>query len=67
MKLIAGLGNPGHEYHLTPHNLGFMAVDRLAEQCGVEINRPEALALTVMTRVGETEVVLAKPLRFMYV
>jgi len=65
LKLIAGLGNPGHEYHLTPHNLGFMAVDRLAEQCGVEINRPEALALTVMTRVGETEVVLAKPQTYM--
>ena len=32
LKLIVGLGNPGDEYHLTPHNLGFMAVDRLAEQ-----------------------------------
>ena len=65
MKLIAGLGNPGYEYHLTPHNLGFMAVDRLAERCGVEINRPEALALTALTRVGETEVVLAKPQTYM--
>ena len=65
MKLIAGLGNPGHEYHLTPHNLGFMAVDRLAEQCGVEIDRPEALALTATTRVGKTEVVLAKPQTYM--
>ena len=65
MKLIAGLGNPGYEYHLTPHNLGFMAVDRLAEQCGVQINRPEAQALTAITRVGETEVVLAKPQIYM--
>jgi peptidyl-tRNA hydrolase, PTH1 family len=65
LKLIVGLGNPGYEYHLTPHNLGFMAVDRLAEQCGVEINRAEALALTVTTRVGETAVVLAKPQTYM--
>jgi peptidyl-tRNA hydrolase, PTH1 family len=65
LKLIVGLGNPGYEYHLTPHNLGFMAVDRLAEQCGVEINRAEALALTTTTRVGETEVVLAKPQTYM--
>jgi peptidyl-tRNA hydrolase, PTH1 family len=65
LKLIAGLGNPGYEYHLTPHNLGFMAVDRLAEQCGVQINRPEAQALTAITRVGKTEVVLAKPQTYM--
>ena len=65
MKVIAGLGNPGDKYHLTPHNLGFMAVDRLAEQCGVEIDRPEALALTATTRVGKTEVVLAKPQTYM--
>jgi peptidyl-tRNA hydrolase, PTH1 family len=60
-----GLGNPGYEYHLTPHNLGFMAVDRLAEQCGVQIKRPEALALTAMTRMDGTEVMLAKPQTYM--
>lgn len=65
MKLIAGLGNPGYEYHLTPHNLGFMSVDCLAEQCGVEITRPEAQALTAVARVGETEVMLAKPQTYM--
>ena len=65
LKLIVGLGNPGYEYHLTPHNLGFMAIDRLAEQCGVEIKQPEALALTAMTRVGETEALLAKPQTYM--
>lgn len=65
MKLIAGLGNPGYEYYLTPHNLGFMAVDRLAEQCGVEITRPEGQALMAWARVGETQVVLAKPQTYM--
>jgi PTH1 family peptidyl-tRNA hydrolase len=65
LKLIAGLGNPGYEYYLTPHNLGFMAVDRLAEQCGVEITRPEGQALMAWARVGETQVVLAKPQTYM--
>lgn len=65
MKLIVGLGNPGYEYHLTPHNLGFMAVDRLAEQCGAETARREGQAFTTRTRVAETEVVLAKPQTYM--
>ena len=53
------------EYHLTRHNLGFMAVDRVAEQCGTEIARPEAQALTAHARIGGSEVVLAKPMTFM--
>lgn len=65
MKLIVGLGNPGYEYHLTPHNLGFMAVDLLAERGGVEITRPEAQALTVPARLEQQDVVLAKPQTFM--
>lgn len=65
MKLIVGLGNPGYEYHLTPHNLGFMAVDRLAENCGVEVSRREAQALTASTRVEQVDVILAKPQTFM--
>ena len=35
VKLIVGLGNPGIEYQFTPHNAGFLAVDRIAEDCGV--------------------------------
>jgi len=65
VKLIVGLGNPGYEYHLTPHNLGFMAVDRLAESCGVEISRPEAQALTAATRIEQVDALLAKPQTFM--
>lgn len=64
-KLIAGLGNPGYEYYLTPHNLGFMAVDRIAEECGVDISRPEAQSLTARARIGDAEVVLAKPQTYM--
>ena len=65
MKLIVGLGNPGYEYYLTPHNLGFMAVDRLAEDCGVQIARNEAQALTALTEMEGTRVILGKPQTFM--
>jgi len=65
VKLIVGLGNPGYEYHLTPHNLGFMAVDRLGEDCGVEITRREAQAVTALTEIEGERVVLAKPQTYM--
>jgi PTH1 family peptidyl-tRNA hydrolase len=65
VKLIVGLGNPGYEYHLTPHNLGFMAVDRLAESCGVEIVRREAQALTAASEIAGEQVILAKPQTYM--
>jgi len=60
-----GLGNPGYQYELTPHNLGFRVVDHLAQDCGVEIDRPEAQALTAVVRVEGVDVVLAKPQTFM--
>jgi PTH1 family peptidyl-tRNA hydrolase len=65
VKLIVGLGNPGYEYSLTPHNLGFMAVDRLAEECGVDISRREGQALVARSELEGVEVVLAKPQTFM--
>ncbi len=65
LKLIVGLGNPGHEYAFTRHNLGFAVVDRLAEAAGVEISRPEAQALTATAKVAGTPVVLAKPQTYM--
>jgi peptidyl-tRNA hydrolase, PTH1 family len=65
VKLIVGLGNPGYEYHRTPHNLGFMAIDRLADTCGVELARREAQALTVSTELAGVRVVLAKPQTYM--
>ena len=37
--LIVGLGNPGEEYRLTPHNLGFLVVDRLAERHSIRVTR----------------------------
>ncbi len=65
MKLIVGLGNPGIEYQFTPHNMGFLAVDRIAEECGVRVNNRHCRAQTARTRIAGREVVLAKPETFM--
>ncbi|MFZ0314069.1 MAG: aminoacyl-tRNA hydrolase [Candidatus Korobacteraceae bacterium] len=65
MKLIVGLGNPGVEYQFTPHNMGFLAVDRIAEQCGVRVNNRHCRAQTARTRIAGHEVVLAKPETYM--
>jgi PTH1 family peptidyl-tRNA hydrolase len=65
VKLIVGLGNPGIEYQFTPHNMGFLAVDRIAEQCGVRVNNRNCRAQTARVRIAEQDVVLAKPETFM--
>ncbi len=65
MKLIVGLGNPGSEYVLTPHNLGFLAVDYLAESWGTKVVRREGRALTGRAVFGGEEILLAKPQTFM--
>jgi peptidyl-tRNA hydrolase, PTH1 family len=61
MRLIVGLGNPGIEYAWTPHNLGFLVVDELAEQTGVRVTRPEAKSLVGVGTLSSHPVVLAKP------
>jgi peptidyl-tRNA hydrolase, PTH1 family len=65
MKLIVGLGNPGIEYQFTPHNAGFLAIDRLAEVCGVSVSNRRAKALTAKARLAGHDVLLAKPETFM--
>ncbi|MCB1019314.1 MAG: aminoacyl-tRNA hydrolase [Bryobacterales bacterium] len=65
MHLIVGLGNPGPEYALTPHNLGFLTIDRLAEDAGIRVVRPEAGALVGRGEIAGKPVVLAKPLSYM--
>ena len=65
MKLIVGLGNPGIEYQFTPHNLGFLTIDRLADRLKVSVNNRHARALTGRGRIGNEEVLLAKPETFM--
>ncbi|HZY62296.1 MAG TPA: aminoacyl-tRNA hydrolase [Edaphobacter sp.] len=65
MKLIVGLGNPGIEYQFTPHNAGFLAIDRIAEECGAVLSNRRGRALTARTRLAGEEVLLAKPETFM--
>jgi PTH1 family peptidyl-tRNA hydrolase len=65
VKLIVGLGNPGIEYQFTPHNAGFLAVDRIAEDCGVELTNRRGRALTARARIAGQDVLLAKPETFM--
>jgi PTH1 family peptidyl-tRNA hydrolase len=70
VKLIVGLGNPGIEYQFTPHNLGFLTVDRIANNLGIEIRNRQCRALTARVTIdtktigGETAI-LAKPETYM--
>ena len=63
--LIVGLGNPGEEYDNTYHNLGFLAIDRLATANGIRVTRAEGKAITGHGRIAGTDVVLAKPQTYM--
>jgi len=65
VKLIVGLGNPGIEYQFTPHNAGFLALDRIAEGCGAAIANRRCRALTGKAMLAGQEVLLAKPETFM--
>jgi PTH1 family peptidyl-tRNA hydrolase len=65
VKLIVGLGNPGDEYELTPHNMGFLVADRIASERGVEIRNRQCRALTARIQVGDEPVLLAKPETYM--
>jgi len=62
---VVGLGNPGIEYQITPHNAGFLAIDRIAEGCGAVLNNRRGRALTARAKVAGQDVLLAKPETFM--
>ena len=63
--LVVGLGNPGPRYEATPHNLGFLVVDRLAAAHGIRVTRPDSRALIGPGAVDGRPVILAKPQTFM--
>ncbi|MDE3149184.1 MAG: aminoacyl-tRNA hydrolase [Acidobacteriota bacterium] len=63
--MVIGLGNPGLEYLWTPHNAGFMAIDRIARQEGVVVQNRRCRATTATCRMAGREVVLAKPETYM--
>lgn len=63
--IVCGLGNPGKEYEYTRHNMGFIAIDRIAELAGVRIDRARFHALTAEATVGGVRVLLMKPETYM--
>ena len=63
--IVAGLGNIGKEYEKTRHNAGFMAIDALAEKCGVRIDRVKFHALVTEANFGGVRVLLMKPTTYM--
>lgn len=65
MFLVAGLGNPGEEYALTPHNLGFLTINRLAELHGIRVNRRDSRAFMGVGEIDGHPVMLAQPQTFM--
>jgi len=65
VKLIVGLGNPGIEYQFTPHNLGFLTIDEIANRLGIDVRNRQGRALTARASVGDTRVMLAKPETYM--
>jgi peptidyl-tRNA hydrolase, PTH1 family len=65
VKLIVGLGNPGIEYQFTWHNLGFLTIDRIANDLGVEVRNRQCRALTARAAIANVSVLLAKPETYM--
>lgn len=63
--VVVGLGNPGSEYELTRHNMGFSVVDALAKEYNVSINKPKFKALVGETKIDDKKIILAKPQTFM--
>jgi PTH1 family peptidyl-tRNA hydrolase len=65
LRLIVGLGNPGIEYQFTPHNVGFLVVDRMAEQLGAKIDNRHCRAVTGRAIIEGQPSLLAKPETYM--
>lgn len=63
--IIAGLGNIGKTYERTRHNAGFLAIDYIAEKCGVKIDRVKFHATVAEAKIGEAGVLLMKPTTLM--
>jgi len=63
--LIVGLGNPGEDYENTPHNLGFMVIDRLAGSHAIRVSRKENMSLVGLGDIAGKRVAVAKPQTYM--
>ena len=65
MYIIAGLGNPTREYDKTRHNVGFEAIDVLADKLGIRITEKKHKAVYGMGMAGYQKVILSKPQTYM--
>lgn len=65
MYIIAGLGNPGSKYENTRHNMGFKAIDAMASEFGIDVNRAKFKGLIGEGRIGSEKVILMKPQTYM--
>ncbi len=63
--IICGLGNPGTQYENTRHNMGFMAIDTLAEELGTSIKKLKFKSLTADVNINGVHCLLMKPTTFM--
>ena len=63
--VVAGLGNPGDEYKATKHNVGFMVIDKFAENNNANFKKSRFNALVADCKIGEKRVLLLKPLTYM--
>lgn len=65
MYVIVGLGNPGKKYEKTRHNMGFIAVDRLAEKYGIKIEKNKFKSLVGEGNIAGKKVIIVKPQTYM--
>jgi peptidyl-tRNA hydrolase, PTH1 family len=63
--IIVGLGNPGKKYEFTRHNVGFDAIDRLAEKHGIAVTKMKYKALIGECNIAGEKVILVKPQTYM--
>lgn len=65
MYLIVGLGNPGKQYETTRHNVGFTAIDEIAKELDIKVDKLKFKSLIGEGRIGSEKIILAKPQTFM--
>ena len=65
MKMFVGLGNPGTKYQHNRHNVGFMIIDKLADDYGFDSWKSKSGAQIATGRIGMTKILAVKPQSFM--
>ena len=65
MKLIVGLGNPGREYKNTRHNMGYMLIDKIADEKGLSFDKEKFKAKYLEYIYNDEKILFIKPLSFM--